>query len=172
MSMNPEQENFKDLRRLLVLKRYEQPPPGYFNHFSGDVIARLEAGERFERQSIFETLFWQAPWFQRLWNMLESKPVIAGGFAALVCGFLVAGVGHSERTDSPNTIALVPPASEPAALVKVEGALNNSPAVGISATVISSTEGVAAVQSQNSLFQEIKSSQHPWAQPVSFPGSN
>ena len=172
MSMNPEQENFKDLRRLLVLKRYEQPPPGYFNHFSSEVIARLEAGERFERQSIFETLFWQAPWFQRFWNMLESKPVIAGAFAALVCGFLVAGVGYSDRAESPNTIALVPPASDSAALVKVEDSSNIGPVAGFPAAVLSSTEGVAAMQSQNSLFQEIKSSQNPWVQPVVFPGRN
>ena len=171
MSMNPEQENFKDLARLLVLKRYEQPPPGYFNHFSGQVIARLEAGERFERQSIFETLFWQAPWFQRFWNALESKPVIAGAFAALVCGFLAAGVGYSERADAPGAIALVPPASDSAALVRVEGPANNGLAES-PAQVVSSTEGVSALQSQDSLFQEIRLNQHPLVQPVVFPRSN
>src|SRR5689334_7843581 len=168
MSMNPEQENFKDLRRLLVLKRYEQPPPGYFAHFSRQLTARLEAGERFERPSVIETLFWQAPWFQRLWNVLESKPVIAGAFAAVVCGFLLASVGYSERVDSPSAIALVPPTSEAVPSARAEGSPNLA---GVPAPVFSSTAGVSVMQTRDSLLQEIKGG-HPLAQSIVFPHGN
>jgi len=45
MSMSSEPENFEALRRLLVIKRHEQPPPGYFNDFSRQVISRIRADE-------------------------------------------------------------------------------------------------------------------------------
>ncbi len=41
--MNMNEENFDSLRKLLALKRHEQPPPGYFNDLPGRISARLAA---------------------------------------------------------------------------------------------------------------------------------
>jgi len=99
--MHPENENFEGLRRLLALKRHEQPPPGYFQDFSGHVIARLRAGERADRSGFWESLSWEAPWLQRLWGAFETKPIMAGALGMIVCGFLVSGVLLSEKADKP-----------------------------------------------------------------------
>jgi hypothetical protein len=105
--MNQDSENFEQLRRLLALKRHEQPPPGYFNNFSQQVIARLKAGERGEYHSGIERLFWDAPWLQRVWAALEAKPILAGVFGVAVCGLLITGVVSSDRLDA-STAAIVP----------------------------------------------------------------
>jgi len=107
MSMSQSPENFDSLRRLLALKRHEQPPPGYFNHFSSQVIARIKLGESGERESVLEQLLWEAPWLQRLWAAFEAKPILAGVFGVAVCGLLITGVVCSDRTDVP-PVALIP----------------------------------------------------------------
>lgn len=94
MSMHSEPENFEQLRRLLALKRHEQPPPGYFNHFSRDVIVRLRAGEGTQAESGF---FVDFPLLQRLWDSLEAKPVLAGALGVALCGFLTAGFLFSDN---------------------------------------------------------------------------
>ena len=38
-------QNFDELKKLLKLKRHELPPPGFFNHFSDEVVSRIRAGE-------------------------------------------------------------------------------------------------------------------------------
>ena len=94
MSMSQEQENFEQLRRLLALKRHEQPPPGYFHNFSRQVIVRIRAGEA-SGDPAWETLSWEAPWLQRLWAALEAKPIWAGAFGVAVCSLLISGALYS-----------------------------------------------------------------------------
>jgi hypothetical protein len=113
MSMSQNTENFEPLRRLLKLKRYEQPPPGYFNNFSRQVIARIQLGERGEESAVIERLLWEAPWLQRLWAAFEAKPILAGAFGLAVCGLLITGVIYSDKADV-QPVALIPvPASVP-----------------------------------------------------------
>ena len=59
--MNPEQDNFESLRRLLVLKRYEQPPPGYFEGFSRHITLRLSTGDLAETPRGLERLLSEIP---------------------------------------------------------------------------------------------------------------
>jgi hypothetical protein len=71
-------ENFDSIRVLLRLKRYEQPPPRYFNEFSCIVIARIEAGERGHAS------FWERFGF-------DLRPVLAGALGATACGLVLFG---------------------------------------------------------------------------------
>src|SRR5262249_53885381 len=89
--MKPDSEQFHDLRRLLRLKRYEQPPPGYFDRFSRQVMVRIEAGESGEAPSFLQS------WLPRLWASLGAKPILAGAFGITVCSVLIAGVAYSDR---------------------------------------------------------------------------
>jgi hypothetical protein len=98
MSMSPESENFEQLRRLLVLKRYEQPPPGYFHHFSREVIVRIKAGDKGESATA-AWWSWEGSWLQRAWAAVETRPALAGAFGLAVCGFF--GVG-ALLTDNPD----------------------------------------------------------------------
>src|ERR1043166_7093451 len=99
--MNPQQsENFDQLRRLLALKRHEQPPPGYFHAFSGQVIARIKAGELGEGAFSFWRVFWDGAWLQRFWAAAEGKPALAGAFGVLVCGLLISSLVYSDHSNS------------------------------------------------------------------------
>jgi hypothetical protein len=92
-----ENENFESLRQLLSLKRHEVPPPGYFNRFSGQVIARIRAGER-EAETA-------TPWYLRFMQMFEMKPAFASSFASALCLLLLFGIVYAEQSDqSPQSL--------------------------------------------------------------------
>lgn len=110
--MSQESQDFSALRQLLRLKRYEQPPPGYFHRFSAEVMARIEAGETGERAAAAR-FFWEAAWLQRWWSALEAKPVLAGAFGVAVCSLLIWGVVSSEKADIQPMATLVQPAPVP-----------------------------------------------------------
>ena len=162
--MKSDQQQFEQLRRLLALKRHEQPPPGYFNDFSSQVIGSIRLGRRGEDVGS-AWFFWEVPWLKVFWETLENKPVLAGGFAVAVCGMLVGGVLYSETPSSPDSgfIAGVEPAV-PAPMVADVAAANPGntvipvqPAPAISTDSLSGNSLVNPMQQQRgSLFDEIQ----------------
>jgi hypothetical protein len=83
--MNPTPEDFDALRRLLALKRHEQPPPGYFTRFSDKVIARIEA----------EGLLPQPSWWRRILGTVEIRPLAVLSYGAVVLGLFAVGASVS-----------------------------------------------------------------------------
>jgi hypothetical protein len=75
-------DNFESLEKLLKLKRYEQPPPRFFNEFSGRVLSRIDAGEG--RSSLWEQFGF------------DLRPAFAAAAGMLACGLVVYGVATSD----------------------------------------------------------------------------
>jgi hypothetical protein len=88
MSNTPEE--FEKLQKLLKVKRYEQPPPGFFNNFSAKVVNRIESADEVDQA-------WaQAPWLRKFFLLLETNPLAAGLFGLSVCGLMISGIAFSE----------------------------------------------------------------------------
>jgi hypothetical protein len=173
MSMSQESQDFESLRRLLALKRYEQPPPGYFNNFSSEVIARIKAGEG-AHENVLERLFWEAPWLQRLWSALETKPIMAGAFGAAVCALLVAGVVYSERPDGqPSVSGLTTETAIPHVEVANIGLQSDQPMATLTRFSAQEATGDSMLppSSPADIFRMVSK---PYAPPAAFtvPGSN
>ena len=100
-----ETENqFDDVRKLLALKKYEQPPPRYFQDFSSRIIARIEA---LQARPV--------TWRQRLGLDFDFKPAMIGAFGVVVCGLLLVGVLASSGVTQPSNPG-VSLAGDPSAL--------------------------------------------------------
>ena len=162
MSENENENNFESLRRLLVLKRYEAPPPGYFNYFSSQVLQRIRAGDPGTSANSLEDLFGQAPWVEKLLQAFDLKPVFASAFAGTLCLLLFLGIIYAERPDFTSQPVLQA-ATTAASLAAVSPTVLSQPAdqqIGI----VSSTNPVLSLQPVASLFGQ----QSSLAQPVSF----
>ena len=163
MSMQ-EQENFERLCRLLALKRFEQPPPGYFESFSREVITRIQAGEHLERDTL-EDYFAQAPWLGRLWAVFERQPILAGAFGVLVCGLMISGILYTEQVTPGQPVVVPMPGASSSEFA--DSSSSASPVLAQTASRFdfsSSTGGVLNVR--HSLFDEV---QKPRAQRLDFP---
>ena len=79
MTQNP--DNFSNLQRLLKWKRYEQPPPRYFNNFSTGVIVRIE-----KINEVNEDPFWVC-WFRNF----DPKPILVCAYGLAIGGTLLFG---------------------------------------------------------------------------------
>jgi len=93
--MNPEPENFESLRRLIKLKRYEQPPPRYFKDFSSQVIARIN------KEQTTPSLV--TSWLDRFSEIFQARPALSGVLGASVCVLLLGTAVYSENGDNNTT---------------------------------------------------------------------
>jgi hypothetical protein len=156
--MNPDSENFEPLRRLLALKRHEQPPPGYFNRFSREVIARIKTGEQGQ--------LGERPWLHWLWTALEARPVLAGAFGAGVCILLIAGIMNSEEAGINSTATL-----NPAAVQNSVQFAHATPAVNnLNGSESGSSSNAAA--SLGVLFNPVQLNAQPASETISLFGGN
>jgi len=104
--MDHHEENFDKLQRLLKLKRYEVPPPGYFNRLPDEITSKIRANQRAGRDSKYR-LATEAPWLLRLWGALEAKPLFGGAFGAAVCALVLGALYLTEKpAERPTTVPL------------------------------------------------------------------
>ena len=74
--MNSNPDEFETLRKLMALKRHEQPPPDYLNQLSSTIRTRIERGEG------------QLSLWDRLSANFSLRPSLAYAFGLTVCGAL------------------------------------------------------------------------------------
>jgi hypothetical protein len=94
--MNSDPDDFEALRKLMALKRHEQPPPGYFSRLPDKIASRLEREEG------------QPGFWERIFAGLTFRPAFAYSFALAAFGALTFSVVCSVRTQ-PQQSAQTPP---------------------------------------------------------------
>jgi hypothetical protein len=172
MNMTPDHEDFHDLRRLLALKRHEQPPPGYFDRFSSEVIERIVAKQRLSERSLAERLFGpNAMWLRRLTARFQASPLLAGTFGATACALLVCGIVYSESS-GPLLTTNVPLLTE-TTLAQTQPPVPapsvNQAFFGATTVADNPTTGYSPDLQPNSLFKQIPAPQlRPELLPASF----
>jgi hypothetical protein len=85
--MNSDHEKFETLRKLMALKRHEQPPPEYLHQLSDRIINRIERGEG-------QRNFWD-----RVSARLSLRPSVAYAFGLTVCGALGLSAAYMVRQE-------------------------------------------------------------------------
>lgn len=96
MSSHP--ENPDPVQALLSLKRHEVPPPRFFNEFSGQVIARLEAPEQTAPKT----------WLQRLGLDFDLQPAMVCALGMVVSALFLFGILASLQISETPTLASQP----------------------------------------------------------------
>ena len=85
--MDQESKNTFRVERIIALKRYEQPPPGYFHLLPDRIINRIERGEG-------QSSFWE-----KWWPSFRVRPAMAYALGLMVCGVLAAGIYCPPKPD-------------------------------------------------------------------------
>lgn len=81
---NPDE--FEKLRKLLALKRREEPPPGYFNRLPGEIRARIAQAEANPE-----------PFWRRWLESWDWSPALAASFAMVAVTLIVSGVWFARQ---------------------------------------------------------------------------
>lgn len=91
---NPDE--FEQVKRLLALKRHEEPPPGYFDRLPGRIRARIAQAEA--RPEPFWRR-WLAAW--------DVPPALATSYAAVAVMLVLGGVWFTRQPGTPGGPQLV-----------------------------------------------------------------
>jgi hypothetical protein len=152
--MNPEANDFETLRRLIALKRHEQPPPGYFSRLPDRIWARLERGEG-------QPGFWEH-WLARL----AFRPAFVYGFSLAALSALTVSVVYSVRTQPEDSARKSPSDGWRTGMLDAASAIDYNPAQPMHVPNWSGEDTASnPAPVMPSLFP---SSIHPSAVPVSF----
>jgi len=81
-----ESKQTEKVQRIIALKRFEQPPPGYFHLLPDRIINRLEKGEG-------RAKFWEK-WLAGF----TVRPALAYAFGLTVCGVVTLGMFYQPNT--------------------------------------------------------------------------
>jgi hypothetical protein len=159
--MNENENNFDALRRLLTLKRHETPPPGYFNGFSDQVIARIRAGAAGDARAAAKRVSGTS-WLSNFLQLFEFKPAFAGAFASALCLLLIFGIVYADRPDSGPQPFLTNSDSSGASFAAVTPTV--LPSENYAADLMASNNPATSLQPVASFL----GSEGAFAQPVSF----
>ena len=142
-------QNFDELKKLLKLKRHELPPPGFFSHFSDEIVSRIRAGEARGGGAMVDRLNDSAPWLVNFLRFFEAKPGVVGAFATSLCLLLVFGVVLAERSESgPQNLLTTAAGDQTSTTV---AAATPAALAGQFASVAGVTEGGIAISTNGSL---------------------
>lgn len=113
---NPDE--FEAVKKLLALKRHEEPPPGYFDRLPGEVRARINHAQANPE-----------PFWRRWLEAWDLSPQLATGYAAVACvlvlgGFWLAGQSGPQGGQQVVTTPPLQPTTNQASLVSPS---NSSP---------------------------------------------
>lgn len=128
--MEPSEENFDQLKKLLELKRHETPPPGYFEDFSTNLIARIEA----------EDARPAAAGWRRFLPSFDTSPLMVGSYGVIAASLVIIGVqmagrvGSSDGLNTDNSLA----GTEPVGLAV--DPLAAPPAMAADAVIVTETQ--------------------------------
>ena len=159
--MSESNNNFRELKQLLKLKQHEVPPPGFFNHFSGDVIARIREGETGGAEGVLARLG-SGSFMGSLLHIFQAKPGVIGGFSTSLCLLLLISVVMAERPDGSSSAGDLGGLQSPQTGDLASGPLLPAGATGISI----STNPIVSLQPAATLFSS--SQPNPLFQPASF----
>jgi hypothetical protein len=158
--MNESGQNFDELKKLLKLKRHEVPPPGFFNHFSDEIVARIRAGEG-KGGTFLERLNDQVPWLVNFIRVFEARPGVIGGFATALCMLLLFGVVLAEHSETGSSL-----------LVPAVASNGTDPAATAVASVPASAQFASAMPSEGGIAISTNASLQPVASVFGQAGDN
>lgn len=81
---NPDE--FESLKKLLALKRHEEPPPGYFDRLPGEVRARIAHAQASPE-----------PWWRRWLASWDLSPALATSYAVVAVTLVVGGIWMAKQ---------------------------------------------------------------------------